>query len=495
MCAASAATHLSSLSRAHTPPSNTAQSFGWTALHWAADRGLLEVANLLLDYEADVNVRDLNEATPLICAARTNSLATARALLARGARVELEDEWKDNAISIAQHHHHTKMAKQLKDYTKGPLDRLKGTKVVFSYPPSMQQQLKRLVEAARQMKGGEGIYGPHGSELRLAEDLLHDDENDPGSPKKGRKGVPSSPSPTKVTWSGPGSSAHEVTWINACVRATLAVQVAPESDEYLADPVCQEQAMLLNARVKMETLRNELRHSEMDALLHDEEHDKKEPNNADEETPVTRLREFIEELEKTCENLKKKMRAADNRFLSERDTLRRLDLEGPEGQSYRDERKEMLNGLIGEVADLEEEVKPAVEQMHRLLENKRHVLLQEQISNIETTVKKLKSKIRPRPKEPQRDASSKEQDQYKAEDAKIVADNKKLNEDIDRNEFAMERLKAKLKDDLRTLEKPHPPPAFLMTLSAKAFARMVSNSPAFILWRSVFIIMSVSRLR
>ena len=70
------------------------------------------------------------------------------------------------------------------------------------------------------------------------------------------------------------------------------------------------------------------------------------------------------------ENLKKKMRAADNPL--ERDTLRRLDLEGPSGQLYRDERKEMLNGLIGEVADLEEEVKPAVEQMHRLLENKRH---------------------------------------------------------------------------------------------------------------------------
>ena len=66
MCAASAATQLSSLSRAHTPPSNTSQSFGWTALHWAADRGLLEVANLLLDYEADVKVRDLNEATPHI---------------------------------------------------------------------------------------------------------------------------------------------------------------------------------------------------------------------------------------------------------------------------------------------------------------------------------------------------------------------------------------------------------------------------------------------
>ena len=56
-----------------------------TALHWAADRGLLEVTNLLLDYDADVNVRDLNEATPLIAAARANALATARSLLARGA--------------------------------------------------------------------------------------------------------------------------------------------------------------------------------------------------------------------------------------------------------------------------------------------------------------------------------------------------------------------------------------------------------------------------
>ena len=67
------------------------QSFGWTALHWAADRGLLEVTNMLLDYEADVNVRDLNEATPLIAAARTNALATARALLARGAGVNITD--------------------------------------------------------------------------------------------------------------------------------------------------------------------------------------------------------------------------------------------------------------------------------------------------------------------------------------------------------------------------------------------------------------------
>ena len=60
-----------------------AKKVGRTALHWAADRGLLEVTNILLDYGADVNARDLNEATPLMAACRTNALATARALLAR----------------------------------------------------------------------------------------------------------------------------------------------------------------------------------------------------------------------------------------------------------------------------------------------------------------------------------------------------------------------------------------------------------------------------
>ena len=64
------------------------QSFGWTALHWAADRGLLEVTNMLLDYNADVNAMDLNEATPLIAAVKSNCLATARALLARGATID-----------------------------------------------------------------------------------------------------------------------------------------------------------------------------------------------------------------------------------------------------------------------------------------------------------------------------------------------------------------------------------------------------------------------
>ena len=68
-----------------------------------------------------------------------------------------------------------------------------------------------------------------------------------------------------------------------------------------------------------------------------------------------------------------------------------------------------------EVASLEEDAGAVTEQMHKLLENKRHVLLQENIANIETTLAKLKTKIRPLPKEVARDASSAEQDKYKAE--------------------------------------------------------------------------------
>ena len=43
----------------------------------------------------------------------------------------------------------------------------------------------------------------------------------------------------------------EVPWIHACMRAHLAVQIAPEGDEYQQDYICQEQANLLQARSRL----------------------------------------------------------------------------------------------------------------------------------------------------------------------------------------------------------------------------------------------------
>ena len=452
------------------------QSFGWTALHWAADRGLLEVTNVLLDYEADVNVRDLNEATPLMAAARTNALATARALLARGGRVDLTDEWGDSALDIATNHHHVKMMWQLKAALRGPLDRMRCSKVIFSCPPSMSGQLMYLVEEARKVKkGGDGVYGV-AQNLRLAVDVVNKEQYCDGD----EDGVPSSPesSPTrnKVAFSG-----QEVSWLNACMRSTLAVQVAPESEEYQQDAICQEQARLLEARVRLENLRHSLKKSEEDTTIYEED-TRPEFERFDEDTPLKRVREGIAYLQGEANRLKMRIRTADNHFVHDRGTLRRLELVGPEGQTYRDDRQEMLNGLINEVTSLEGEVEPLLEEVHRLLELRRHVLLQESIAQVEDGVVKTKGKIRPVPKEPNnlKELNAKEQETFKADVEKTKADNAKCDETIEKLEKQKVRLNAKLKDDLRTLEKPNPPPTFLMTLSARAFARMDPTS--FIMW-------------
>ena len=115
----------------------------------------------------------------------------------------------------------------------------------------------------------------------------------------------------------------------------------------------------------------------------------------------------------------------DVRFVSDRQLMNRLDLPGAEGQTFRDDRKELFDGLVAEVTALEAEMEPLLEALHKLFENKRHVVLQDNIAHLEVAINKLKKKIRPLPTEPARDASSKEQETYKEEHAKITKDNKK----------------------------------------------------------------------
>lgn len=372
---------------------------------------------------------------------------------------------------------------QLKSASRGPLDRLRQSKVVFSFPPSAYAHLKLLVDAARRTRSGEGVFGVH-SEARLAVDLASgrgnrdDDEDhvDIGDADDDAPPSPSTPgaggSPSKITWTGP-----EVSWLNACVRASLAVQIAPESQEYQEDAICQEQAMLLQVRSRLENVRHSLRKAEDDAVMHDDD----TPLLAiDEETPLMKLRSGVSGLEKAADRLKARMRSLDNRLVSDRQQLQRLELPGAEGQPFRDDRKEIFNALVAEVTALEGEVEPVLEELHKLFENKRHVLLQENINHLQNAIIKVKAKIKPLPKELEKGASSKEQDTHKAETTKITADNKKYNDDIAKKEKAVSALTAKLKEDLRTLEKPNPPPAYVMTLSARAFARMEPET--FVRW-------------
>jgi ankyrin repeat protein len=44
---------------------NAKDTYGWTPLHWAAYKGYLEVAKVLLAHSADVNAKDKDGKTPL----------------------------------------------------------------------------------------------------------------------------------------------------------------------------------------------------------------------------------------------------------------------------------------------------------------------------------------------------------------------------------------------------------------------------------------------
>ena len=115
-----------------------------------------------------------------------------------------------------------------------------------------------------------------------------------------------------------------------------------------------------------------------------------------------------------------------------------------------------------------------------MLKHARHARLEEDIQMIEGQLEKLKAKIRERPKEPEKGANSEEQDKYKREDAAVLDNNKKVNEAIARAEKSLEQTRARLKDDLRTLEKSSNVPPFLVNVSARQLSKM--DVRAFTLW-------------
>lgn len=70
---------------------DAADEEGMTLLHWACDRGLEDMVQVLIDHKADVNSRDADQQTPLHYAAACEHVAVARTLLAAGANVTLQD--------------------------------------------------------------------------------------------------------------------------------------------------------------------------------------------------------------------------------------------------------------------------------------------------------------------------------------------------------------------------------------------------------------------
>ena len=64
---------------------------GWSALHYAAAGGSVEVTNLLLDHKAAIDAESPSGMTPLMMAAREGQEDAVKVLLTRGANAALKD--------------------------------------------------------------------------------------------------------------------------------------------------------------------------------------------------------------------------------------------------------------------------------------------------------------------------------------------------------------------------------------------------------------------
>lgn len=83
---------------------------GWTALHYAASRGHVEVMHLLLENHAYIDAASPNNTTPLMMAARYGSDQAVRLLLEEGADPLLKNDHGMTAIDFAYGVHRTAAA-------------------------------------------------------------------------------------------------------------------------------------------------------------------------------------------------------------------------------------------------------------------------------------------------------------------------------------------------------------------------------------------------
>ena len=83
---------------------------GWTALHYAATNGHLEIMNLLLEHHAYIDAESPNATTPLMMAAHYGSADAVRLLLSAGADPALKNQLGMSAIDFANKANRTEAA-------------------------------------------------------------------------------------------------------------------------------------------------------------------------------------------------------------------------------------------------------------------------------------------------------------------------------------------------------------------------------------------------
>jgi ankyrin repeat protein len=93
---------------------------GWTALHYAAASGDLDIMKLLLERHADIDAASPTGTTPLMLAAREGQEDAVKLLLDEGADARLKDRaWRENAAEFAIRAQKPWIAEQIRQHLGG----------------------------------------------------------------------------------------------------------------------------------------------------------------------------------------------------------------------------------------------------------------------------------------------------------------------------------------------------------------------------------------
>ena len=92
--------------RSRQLPVDAKDSSGWTALHYAADKGCVEIAMMLLDEGSNVNAKDEAKRTPLHLAANAGDVAMVELLVKRGAARHFQNVAGWTALRYAEEGKH-----------------------------------------------------------------------------------------------------------------------------------------------------------------------------------------------------------------------------------------------------------------------------------------------------------------------------------------------------------------------------------------------------
>ncbi|KAI6656875.1 Acyl-CoA-binding domain-containing protein 6-like [Oopsacas minuta] len=80
---------------------NSIDELGMSPLHWACDRGNIQIVEYLLDMQVDINITTLEQQTPLHIASGCGHIDLVVLLLSRGANPKLKDEDQQTPKQIA----------------------------------------------------------------------------------------------------------------------------------------------------------------------------------------------------------------------------------------------------------------------------------------------------------------------------------------------------------------------------------------------------------